>query len=97
MAGRRGRPPPNRRRRPGQEAAPLENLNSNGPRDSHLNGRGQGSAASATRGDLPNPAADFQQPSLRAAHLARRHFLRPSVAKVIAAELRLGPLDGGAR
>jgi len=79
-------------------------LNSQSPQSfkaapkSQPGGREQGSTASAARGDPHNPAdADFQRGELTAArYLVRRYSLRPSVAKIIAAELRLAPLAGGA-
>jgi len=91
MAGRRGGDPPKRKRRPGQEAAHLEN--NNAPGYTQPSSREQGSAASGGRYDPA--AADFQHAEFAAArYLVRRHFLRPAVARVIAAEMRLAPLGG---
>lgn len=96
MAGRCERPPPKRKRRPGQEAAHLENNSSNAPGYTQPSSREQGFPASGGRYDPP--ADDFQHAELAAArYLVRRHFLRPAVAKVIADELRLALLAGAAR
>jgi hypothetical protein len=74
MARNLGGGPKTRERRPGQEAA-------------HLKNTGNSNTADNTQ-----QRPDFQEALEIAAarHLARRYFLRPVAAKIIARELRLG-------
>jgi hypothetical protein len=71
-----GKPPPNRKRRPGQEAAHFENNQINAQQISHTD------------------AAWQQQAELAARLIARRHFLKMSIARIYAAELAIA---GGGR